>query len=116
MAHGNSVKSEASFFLIGKSTLYSIVPEVCQAIFNALAPIYLRLPNKEEFKVIAEQFEARYNFPHTIGACDGKHVRLKCPRNSNSLFRNFKSFFSVVLMAVSDSFGRFIYADFGKCG
>lgn len=40
------------------------------------------------------------------GAMDGKHVRIKCPLNSGTMFFNYKRFFSVVLQAVADSHCR----------
>ena len=89
LAHGNSVKNEAFLFLIGKSTFYKILPEVCKAIYDSLAPIYLKFPNTEELRYISEGFKNKYNFNHACGACDGKHVRIKCPKGSHSLFWNY---------------------------
>jgi len=35
------------------------------------------VPSEENWKSIAEEFKARWNFPHCIGAIDGKHVVIK---------------------------------------
>lgn len=65
---------------------------------------------------IANGFMTRSNFPHCVGAIDGKHVRLIKPAHSASLFYNYKNYFSVVLLAVCDSNYKFLYIDVGSYG
>lgn len=73
-------------------------------------------PTVEEWKVISEQFEKRANFPHCVGAIDGKHIRVVKPWGTGSEFFNYKKFFSVVLMAAVDSNYYFRYIDVGSYG
>jgi len=40
---------------------------------------------------IAEQFEKMWNFPHCLGALDGKHGVLQSAINSGSEYFNYKS-------------------------
>ena len=47
---------------------------------------------------------------------DGKHVRIKCPAHSGTMFYNYKQFFSIVLQAVVDARYRFIFVDVGAYG
>jgi hypothetical protein len=73
-------------------------------------------PSVEMFKHTAEEFSSLWNFPNCTGSIDGKHIRLKCPRNSGSLFFNHKQFHSMVLQAVVDARMRFNAVDVGAYG
>ena len=76
----------------------------------------IAVPTKEQWEQIAIDFEKNANFPHCIGAVDGKHIRLIKPAESGSMYYNYKHFFSVVLMAIADCNYRFIYVDIGSYG
>ncbi|KAL4153713.1 hypothetical protein QTP88_001546 [Uroleucon formosanum] len=65
---------------------------------------------------ISNGFQSRANFPNCIGAVDGKHIRVKKPSNSGSMYFNYKDYFSIILLAVVDSEYRFIYVSVGSYG
>ncbi|KYM96983.1 hypothetical protein ALC62_03007 [Cyphomyrmex costatus] len=92
LAHGDSITSLSNLYRIGKSTIYSIIPEVCTIIWNVLQPIYLKSEIRErEWLEIADDFLKIWNFPNCLGAIDGKHIRIWAPSNSGSAFHNYKS-------------------------
>ena len=77
----------------------------------------VQVPNTEaEWRNIAHGFDTTWNFPHCLGALDGKHVTVRPPVNSGSYYFNYKHTFSVVFMALVDSDYKFIYVDVGCNG
>lgn len=77
---------------------------------------YLQKPPTSDWLNISEEFERVWNFPHCIGALDGKHIRVKCPNNSGTEFFNYKKYFGIVLMAVCDGAYKFTLVDIGAFG
>ena len=74
-------------------------------------------PSSEEaWKNVSESFEQGWNFPNALDAIDGKHVIIKAPPKSSSLYFNYKKTFSIVLMAVCDAKYKFTVVEIGDTG
>ena len=97
-------------------TARQIISDVHTVIWDALASIHMPVPSEVEWHTIADDFFARWNFPNCTGAIDGKHVMIQCTVNSGSLFYNYKSYFSIVLLAVASADFRFVMVDIGAYG
>lgn len=85
--------------------------DVCEKIWDHVSNEVMPYPTTERLLETAERFYQKTQFPHCIGAVDGKHVRCIKPSKSGSLFFNYKDYFSVNLMAVVDAEYRFVFID-----
>ncbi|EFN61544.1 hypothetical protein EAG_00143, partial [Camponotus floridanus] len=54
LAQGDSILSKHTEFRIGKSTAYAIIPETCQAIWEALQPIFLPSMDQSSWKKVSD--------------------------------------------------------------
>ena len=82
-----------------------------------MSATYMKCPQTpEEWEVKAANFNSLWNFPPCIGTIDGKHILLKCPGNSGSLYFNYKGTFSIALMAMVDANLQFVVIDVGSYG
>ncbi|KAL4104426.1 hypothetical protein QTP88_019727 [Uroleucon formosanum] len=104
------------FFKLGASTIGNIVREVCNVVWEELVHIQMPPMTEDMWKNTAAKFEQRANFPHCLGAIDGKHIRIIKPSGIGSQHFNYKHYFSIVLLAIVDSNYKFVYVDIGTFG
>jgi len=57
-----------------------------------MRPEYTRFPKptKEQWELTALLLKKTANFPHCLGAVDGKDIRVIKPEHSGSMFYNYK--------------------------
>ena len=83
-------------------------------------PCFSTFPKTQiEFEEKAIDVEELWQFPLAFAAVDGCHIPIRMPSGgweSAKEFHNFKNFYSVVLMALSDLAYRFIWASVGYPG
>lgn len=87
---------------------------MCTAIWKTL--VIKHIPTTELWKSIAKDFWEKWQFPNCIGSLDGKHVRIKKPKKSGSMYYIYKGCFSIVLLALTDANYKFIMVDIGAYG
>ena len=117
LATGDSYMSLRYNFRVAHNTISKIVRQVTEAIIEEFAEEQICPPvTPDKWKLIADKFGSRWNFPHAIGALDGKHVAIKCPQKSGSLYFNYKRFYSIVMLALVDADYKFIWLDVGCNG
>ena len=93
-----------------------IIPVVLKAICQHLLKKAIPEPTERTLAESEEGFSRTWNYPNCVGALDGKHVRIICPRKSASLYYNYKQYFSIVLFALVDSNYKFLAIDVGSYG
>lgn len=103
-------------YRIGHTTIGKILRRVCSAIWECLRAESFPELTEQRWKEIAEGFQKYCQFPNCLGAIDGKHVRIRKPSMSGSLFYNYKNYFSIVLLAIADANYKFVYIDVGSFG
>lgn len=74
LASEDSMMSLKYQYYISQSTITNIIKETCNALWTALVDTVLKVPTHDTWKQIAQNFELKCNFPHCLGAVDGKHV------------------------------------------
>jgi len=116
LATGESFRSLSFAFRISHSYISLIIKITLSALKKHLTPIFLPDITTVDFNVRASEFWTKWNFPNCILAIDGKHVRVRSPNNSGSLFFNYKDYFSIVLLAMIDANYKFIAIDVGSFG
>ncbi|XP_031341029.1 uncharacterized protein LOC116169141 [Photinus pyralis] len=101
-ATGTSMTDLHFQYRISQPTISVIVRQVCKAIWNRMRQICFPTLTEEYWLKTAAAFYEKTNFPHCLGAIDGKHIRVVKPEKSGSLYFNYKNYFSLVLLAMCD--------------
>ncbi|XP_067630280.1 putative nuclease HARBI1 isoform X1 [Eurosta solidaginis] len=114
-ASGDLCRHIASCYRISKQHFGSIVSHVSQAICKALK-CQVAECNEETMTAVAKGYKEKWNFPNCIGAIDGKHIQIRAPPKSGSIFYNYKGFHSIVLLASCDASYKFTHIDVGAYG
>ena len=98
-------------YRLGESTMSEFLVPVCNAIWDRLKTHVFPTLDEDFWRYQEAGFRELWNFPHCIGAVDGKHVQIEALLKSGSLFFNYKYYFSVVLLAVAGFDYRFTFVD-----
>ncbi|XP_018360040.1 PREDICTED: putative nuclease HARBI1 [Trachymyrmex cornetzi] len=116
LASGDSMTSLSYAYRIAQCTLSHIIPETCEQIWLALKDRVLINATQNNWRKVAEDFERICQFPHCIGAIDGKHVIIQAPPRSGSSYYNYKGSHSINLLAICDALNRFLVVNIGAQG
>ncbi|XP_050301464.1 uncharacterized protein LOC126739712 [Anthonomus grandis grandis] len=116
LATGMSFKQLSFQFMRGDSTIGQLVEEVCDNIWSSLQMECMPFPSELQWIEKAERFDELWNLPNCIGSIDGKHIRIYCPAKTGSAFHNYKSYFSLQLLAIADADSNFTAIDVGDYG
>ncbi|GFO04838.1 protein antagonist of like heterochromatin protein 1 [Plakobranchus ocellatus] len=114
LSTGASFQSLHFEFRVGESTARMTVYDVCEAIWKKLGPKELPPQTRESLSHVAQDFFSLWQYPNCIGAVGNKCIMVKCPSNRSSHNSDsYKGKYAIVLQAVSDAKGKFIFVDVG---
>ncbi|XP_046567400.1 uncharacterized protein LOC124275775 [Haliotis rubra] len=95
-------------------TISLVVREVCETIIAEYLDELMVCPSTpSQWCQVADRYFQKWNFPHTCGAIDEKHVACHYPPRSGSIYYNYKGF---LLFAMVDADYKFFWADIGSLG
>ena len=101
---------------VGESTVICIVNEVSQAIVENLWKKFISnlFPkNQGDFSNMMGEMDSEWQFSFAFSAIDGSHLLMKCLSGAPEAmkqYKNFRNFYSVILLALVDPKYRFIWA------
>ena len=117
LATGETFRSLAFSFRLGNATVSRLIPQVCEAIITEFGPEVMPSDRSEaDWVETANEFERLWNFPHVLGAIDGKHVAITKPAHGGSVYYNYKKFHSIIFLAIVDAHYKFLEVDIGRNG
>ena len=116
LASGDSYRSLKFNFRVSHNAISAFIPEVCGAILDEYYNAATLPKSEDEWKETAKMFWNRWNLPHCLGAIDGKHIAMKQPAHSGTLYHNYKGFFSMILLGLVDADYRFTWVVVGANG
>ena len=117
LATGETFQSLSFQYRISLNAVSYIVKCCCKAIVERMASNFIKVPSTEAgWLDISKRFEEKWNFPHALGAIDGKHVRIQKPKNGGSFYYNYKHTHSIIFMAIAGPEYECLYADVGSKG
>ena len=77
--------------------------------------LYTRSVKRVDNKIGTRVFD-KWDFPNCFGSVDGKHIRIRNPRHSGSMYHNYKQYLSIVLQGLADAYCKFTAIDVGAYG
>nr|CAH7727264.1 unnamed protein product [Callosobruchus chinensis] len=116
LATGDSFTSLQYLFNVSKQRISNALIQALKEQIKVTLNYYYIKPNEGQWEQIAKDFEDKWNYPHCIGALDGKHVQISCAAGAGSLYYNYKGTYSIVLMALVDANYKFTLVDVGAYG
>jgi len=115
LALGPEIPVVADVCCLKDSTVRRWVHHFCRSVFRIVKPIYMPAepPSSEQLAAVRSEFAARRGIPNVAMACDGTHVPFS---THDSDYRNYKGWYSTLMLAFVNSYHLFIDADVGFAG
>ncbi|KAH7967949.1 uncharacterized protein LOC119381906 [Rhipicephalus sanguineus] len=109
-------RSIAELFPVGRSTVNEAYKELCEAVIETMETKWVNMPTVSSMAEHIREFTAMLGFPQAVGALDGCHFPVSPPKESATDYRNYKGWYSMILLALVDHPYRFRYVNVGSPG
>lgn len=117
LASSAEYRTISNLFGVGKSTVCEILHEFNRCVNEFLQSDFIQFPTTEaKIRESISGFENLWGFPQCIGSVDGCHIEIQPPKEQSFAYFNYKSFNSIVLLAVCDYNYKFSYINVGSPG
>ncbi|TSK77102.1 Protein ALP1-like [Bagarius yarrelli] len=83
-------RSIAYRFGVHNATVMKFVYMFCKGMVNQAIRHFIKVPNPQEARAIAERFQSRFCIPQVIGCVDVTHIPVLAPRDGHMKFLNLK--------------------------
>ena len=115
LAHGCEVPVAADVASVGASTVRRWLNLFFTAVCALVKPVYMPSGpmDPERLEAVKSEFAARRGIPNVAMACDGSHVPFSTHDND---YRNYKGWYSTLVLAFVDSYHLFVEAEVGYAG
>ena len=102
---------------VSEATILRWVVQTCKGICETLRDDYMRKPTPQECIRVQERFATRRGLLNIGGAVNGTHVPW-APESEDYMeqFHNYKGWYSILVVAVVNSFYMFVDAEVGRPG
>ena len=89
---GDAQVTLATCYRISPSVVSGVIKNTSKVIWDNLQKRkFVDAPtHRESWLHIANEFDKKWNFPHCVGAIDGKHVVIQAPPRCGSEYFNYK--------------------------
>ena len=113
LATGDSYTTLQYAFMVASATIEKFVPKVCDAITRAYRDQVTQCPTlPEDWLLVKSVFRRRRNFPHALGALDGRHI----PDVNKGEAASSSTATPIALLSLVDVDYKFLWVDMGAAG
>ena len=92
----------AQLFGVSDSTIFNVIERLISCLFESRST-FIRWPEGQRAASVVAEFRAKRGIDGVMGAIDGSHIAVLCPRDQPADYVNRKGFHSIVLQAVCDA-------------
>jgi hypothetical protein len=119
LARGNDNHALAITYKISKASIIALQRDMCNEMNKpgGFVQQYIKLPVAGELRGVMDGFQRLCGLPGCCGAMDGTFVAIKAPSGQEkAAWRSYKGYPALLVLAVVDSKGRFMYVDSHNAG